>query len=260
MPVFHKQATNTQPYIMTLIKQNNTSRKPYLPLLLFFLLLPFLPKAATTTQEEDSLPAVEDSVADSTYINKVLFIGDSMTGWMAERLNAYGEINGFEVATVVWDGSTISKWASSPALSKIIYEQKPDAIIVSLGMNEMFETRPEARLKNSVDTLVSSFGNLPFLWIGPPSWPGHSEGEVFNAWMQKELGQQKYFRSFNLDLSRQSKSNPHPSRAGIEEWVDEVVEWIPLNSELNFHSLSAPEKGKVSRGETFIYKRMNENL
>lgn len=245
---------------MTLINQNNKYRKILLLPLLFFLLLPLLPKAATVTQDDGNSAPAQDTVVDSTYIKKVLFIGDSMTGWMAERLNAYGEINGFEVATVVWDGSTISKWASSPALSKIISEQEPDAIIVSLGMNEMFEPRPETRFKKSVDTLVSSFGNLPFLWIGPPSWPGHSEGEVFNAWMQKELGQQKYFRSFDLDLSRQSKTNPHPSRAGIEEWVDEVVEWIPLNSELKFHSLSAPEKGKVSRGETFIYKRMKENL
>ena len=34
-------------------------------------------------------------------IDKVLFIGDSMTGWMAERLNAYGQKNGFSVATII---------------------------------------------------------------------------------------------------------------------------------------------------------------
>lgn len=245
---------------MTLIKRNDTYRKIFLPLLLLFLSIPLWPKAATAMQADGDISVARDSVADSTYIKKVLFIGDSMTGWMAERLNAYGRINGFEVATIVWDGSTISKWASSPALSKIISEQKPDAVIVSLGMNEMFEPRPEARLKKSVDTLVSSFGKLPFLWIGPPSWPGHSEGEVFNTWMEKELGQRKYFRSFDLDLSRQSKTNPHPSRAGIEQWVDRIAEWIPLNSDLKFPSLIQPEKGKVSRGETFIYKRMKENL
>lgn len=245
---------------MTLIKHNHTYRKIFLPLLLLFLSIPLWPTAASAMQADGDISVARDTVADSTCIKKVLFIGDSMTGWMAERLNAYGRINGFEVATIVWDGSTISKWASSPALSKIISEQKPDAVIVSLGMNEMFEPRPEARLKKSVDTLVSSFGNLPFLWIGPPSWPGHSEGEVFNTWMEKELGPRKYFRSFDLDLSRQSKTNPHPSRAGIEQWVDRIAEWIPLNSDLKFPSLIQPDKGKVSRGETFIYKRMKEKL
>lgn len=245
---------------MTLIKLNNPYRKIFILPLLLFLSLPLMPQAATVLQAEDENQTVQDTATDSTYIRKVLFIGDSMTGWMAERLNAYGQINGFEVATVVWDGSTISKWASTPTLPRIISEQNPDAVIVSLGMNEMFEPRPEAKFKKPLDTLVSSFGDLPFLWIGPPSWPGHSDGEAFNEWMQEKLGPERYFKSFGLDLSRQSKTNPHPSRAGIEQWIDLVAEWIPHNSELNFPSLNKPEKGKISRGETFIYKRMKERL
>ena len=39
---------------------------------------------------------------DAEGIKNVLFIGDSMTGWMADRLNAYGEKNGFKVSSVVW--------------------------------------------------------------------------------------------------------------------------------------------------------------
>lgn len=246
----------------TATRKNTICRKPLLPLLLFFLSATTWPEEAVAMPLEDDTTAEAAPAAepDSTTIKKVLFIGDSMTGWMAERLNAYGEINGFEVATIVWDGSTISKWASSPTLSKVLSSQAPDAVIVSLGMNEMFEPRPEARFKQPVEKLVSTFGDLPFLWIGPPSWPGHSEGEAFNSWMEKELGERKYFRSFDLDLSRQSKSNPHPSRAGIEQWVDLIAEWIPLNSELKFPSLIKPEKGKISRGETFIYKRMKEKL
>lgn len=192
-------------------------------------------------------------------VKKVLFIGDSMTGWMAERLNAYGDENDFEVATIVWDGSTLSKWASTPNLSEIIEEQNPDAIIVSLGMNEMFESYP-ARFGEDLNKIVSSFGETPFLWIGPPSWPGHSEGEIFNSWMAENLGEGNYFSSLNLDLPRQSKSNPHPTRQGIEEWIDQVVEWIPENSHINLPVINLPEDGKMTRGKTFIYKRMNEKL
>ncbi|MDE6768641.1 MAG: hypothetical protein K2J78_02825 [Muribaculaceae bacterium] len=192
-------------------------------------------------------------------VKKVLFIGDSMTGWMAERLNAYGDENDFEVATIVWDGSTLSKWAETPNLQEIIEEQTPDAIIVSLGMNEMFESNPE-RFKGELDTIVSAFGQTPFLWIGPPSWPGHSEGQVFNDWLAENLGEGNYFSSLNLDLPRQSKSNPHPTRQGIEEWIDQVVEWMPENSHINLPAVNLPEDGKMTRGETFIYKRMNEKL
>lgn len=192
-------------------------------------------------------------------VKKVLFIGDSMTGWMAERLNAYGDENNFEVATIVWDGSTLQKWSNTPDLAEIIQDQEPDAIFVSLGMNEMFESHPN-RLKDDLDKITSAFGQTPFLWIGPPSWPGHSQGEIFNTWMEENLGAGNYFSSLNLDLPRQSKTNPHPTRPGIEKWIDEVVTWIPENSHINLPIVTTPEKGKMTRGKTFIYKRMNEKL
>ncbi len=213
-------------------------------------------------EPETEVTAIVVEEADSTdsIVKNVLIIGDSMTGWMAERLNAYGQINGFDVATIVWDGSTISKWADSPNLSKILEQQKPDAVIVCLGMNELFEPNPQVKLKNSVEKLKQEFAPYRLLWIGPPSWPGHDEGEILDSWLEDELGSKRYFRSLDLDLPRQSKSNPHPSKAGIELWIDKVAEWIPYNSELNFKSLAPPEKGKMSRGDVFIYKRMNELL
>ncbi|MDE6393335.1 MAG: SGNH/GDSL hydrolase family protein [Muribaculaceae bacterium] len=131
------------------------------------LLLPLL--AAAQEAETDDRPVVR----------KVLFIGDSMTGWLAERLNAYGNENGFEVATVVWDGSTIRKWGSSPRLVSIIGQQDPDAIFISLGMNELFEADPEKRLRSSLDAITGAAGDIPVVWIGPPSWPGHDKGDNF---------------------------------------------------------------------------------
>lgn len=194
------------------------------------------------------------------HIKKVLFIGDSMTGWMAERLNAYGKRNGFEVATVVWDGSTISKWASSPRLSTIIHQQAPDAIFVSLGMNELLEKNPAARLSSSMSKLKKAFGNTSVLWVGPPSWPGKPGGDALNNYLAKEMGEGNFFRSSSLVLARQSSKNPHPSRAGIIKWIDELVKWIPEHSELNFKSLEKPGDSEMSRGKTFIYKRMKETL
>ena len=228
-------------------------------------LLTAAPALCTVQDSPEMSPEVQiiadaEDTTQTTPIKKVLFIGDSMTGWMAERFNAYADNNDFEVATVVWDGSTISKWANSPNLKNIIQEQAPDAIILSLGMNELFERNPEKQLTESVEKLKESFGDIPFLWIGPPSWPGHSEGETLNTWLEEQLGNKNFFRSFDLSIPRQSKSNPHPNREGIEEWIDKVAEWIPQNSNLHFKSMDAPEPGKFSRSKTFIYKRMKENL
>ena len=190
---------------------------------------------------------------------RVLFLGDSMTGWMAERLNAYGDDNDFEVATIVWDGSTLSKWAETPDLAEIIAEQNPDAIIISLGMNEMFESQP-SRFQPELEQIIAAFGDTPFLWIGPPSWPGHTQGEIFDAWLAENLGEGNYFSSLQLDLPRQSKNNPHPTRQGIEKWIDDVVVWMPEHSNISLPVVNTPEEGKMSRGKTFIYKRMNEKL
>ncbi|MDE5876863.1 MAG: hypothetical protein K2H47_05130 [Muribaculaceae bacterium] len=225
-------------------------------------------QATTRTAPAHDAPVPEETVTiteentDGTQesISRVLFIGDSMTGWMAERLNAYGNQNDFEVATVVWDGSTISKWAeSAPRIAELVDKIQPQAVFISLGLNELFEKKP-SRLAPEVDAIVQAVGDRPLLWIGPPSWPGHSEGEELCSFLESRLGEGRYFNSFDLNLERQSKSNPHPSRDGIVKWMDEVVNWIPDNTGLQFKSLNAPDGAEMSRGQTFIYRRMQDNL
>ncbi|MDE6339893.1 MAG: hypothetical protein K2K97_08935, partial [Muribaculaceae bacterium] len=185
---------------------------------------------------------------------KVLFIGDSMTGWLAERLNAYGEENGFDVATVVWDSSTISKWGSSPKMAALIEEQDPDAVFLSLGMNELFEANP-AKLKGDVDNIKAAIGDRPMVWVGPPSWPGHDKGKVLNDWLENEIGEGSFYRSFGLDLPRQSAKNPHPTRQGMIKWMDEVVEWLPEHSSVKLNFDKKPAESHMSRGKVFIYRR-----
>lgn len=193
-------------------------------------------------------------------VRKILFIGDSMTGWLAERLNAYGKENGFSVSTVVWDGSTIQKWSASQKLAGIIAEQKPDAVFVSLGMNELFETNPEKSLKTSITNLKKKIGNLPIIWIGPPSWPGHNKGGVLDKWLSHEMGTGHYFSSFSLELPRQTAKNPHPSREGMIKWMDTAMEWIKDNSAISLPGYNKPTTEKMSRPKTFIYKRMKETF
>lgn len=212
---------------------------------------------AVTPQQHITVPEREEPAKP---VRKVLFIGDSMTGWLAEALNGYGRENGFEVATIVWDGSTIQKWADSPKLTQIINEQDPDAVFVSLGMNELFEANPEQRLSGPVGKLKRAIGERPLVWVGPPSWPGHNKGKVLDEWLMKELGSDSYFSSFNLNLPRQSSKNPHPTREGMIKWVDSIMQWVPESSEVHFESVNKPKSERMVRGKTFIYKRMKEQL
>ena len=207
-------------------------------------------RAAQPEQAADKRPVAK----------KILFIGDSMTGWLAERLEAYGKQNGFEVSTVVWDGSTIKKWGSTPRLTSIIREQDPDAIFVSLGMNELFEANPESQLRSRLEAIVGAAGDIPVIWIGPPSWPGHNKGETLNKWLADNLGEGHFYRSFDLTLPRQSKTNPHPTREGMIKWMDSAVEWIQKDGAVRLPGIKKPAGEQMSRGKTFIYKRMKESL
>lgn len=197
-----------------------------------------------------------DSVPE---VRKVLFIGDSMTGWLAERLEAYGKQNGFEVAAYVWDGSTIDKWADTPRLKRIVEAETPDAIFLSLGLNELFEARP-SRFATGVKRITDSFGSVPYLWIGPPSWPGSDKGEILNRWLEEQLPEGSFFRSFELEIPRQGKRNPHPTREGSNRWMDAVAAWLPANAPFRFRSLDAPQGRQYLRGSTFVYRRMKEAL
>ena len=183
-----------------------------------------------------------------------------MTGWLSERLNAYGNENGFEVATVVWDGSSFKKWGSTKRLGGIIKEQSPDAIFVILGLNELFEANPEKNLRVPFDNIMAAIGDKPVLWVGPPSWPGQDKGAILNNWLEKELGEEHYFNSSGLKLPRQSATNPHPTKEGMMEWMDAVIDWIPAHAAVQLPGVKKPTGNQMARGDYFLYKRMKEQL
>ena len=209
---------------------------------------------------QPGVPSSSEKEKEETVAEKILFIGDSMTGWLSERLEAYGNENGFEVATVVWDGSTITKWGNSPRLASIIEKVKPDAIFISLGMNDLFETQPEKRFGKSMNVIKGAAGEIPIVWVGPPSWPGQNKGAEMNRWLEQELGEAHYFNSSGLDLQRQSSRNPHPTRAGMIKWMDSMIEWLRDEGAVKLPGYEMPEHEQMRRGSYFVYKRMNEKL
>lgn len=192
---------------------------------------------------------------------RVLFIGDSMTGWLSERLEAYGTLNAFEVSTVIWDGSTAPKWAKTGKLPVFIRTYKPDVVLICLGLNDMLAKNISARMASPLADLENQLGDLPFVWIGPPSWPGRSDARSFNDWMASHIDSRgRYFISSALQLARQSSSNPHPTRAACARWMDDVVKWLP-SAGVGFPAeMKAPAAGEMKRGKVYIYRRMKQAL
>lgn len=202
----------------------------------------------------------QNSKTSGTVARKILFIGDSMTGQLAQRLGAYGKENGFEVATVCWDGSTITKWGNSDKFSTYIKQEKPDAIFISLGINGLFDKNPAKRYGDAMKSIKSKAGNIPIIWIGPVSWPGRPGGEILNNWLAQELGAGHYYNSSGLSLPRQSSKNPHPTRAGMTTWIDNVVVWLKEKGAVKLPGYNKPKGEQMVKGKTYVYKKMKESL
>ena len=202
------------------------------------------------------------SFAEKPVAKKIMFFGDSTTGWLAERLQAYVHKNGYDVSSLIWDGATMKKYANNAdKLKQHIASVKPDAVLVSLGMNEMAATNPEAQLGGYLEKIKNTIGDTPIVWVGPVSWPGHTTwGPALDKWLSSELGEDHYFSSLGLILPRQSKTNPHPTRAGANKWTDTLVEWIKEgNSAITLPGYSAPAK-EFSRPSHYVYKKMSAPL
>lgn len=207
------------------------------------------------------LALILSSAAWAAPVKRVLFIGDSMTGWLAERMEAYGELNGFAVSTVIWDGSTLPKWTKTGKIPSFMATYKPDVVFICLGLNEMLVRDPAARMAAPLATLRRQLGQTPMVWIGPPSWPGKSDGAIFNRWMASHLPAPAfYFNSSRLQLPRQSKTNPHPTRSGCAAWMDAVMKWLPSTSLQFPANIITPPTGEMKRGKNYIYRRMKQAL
>lgn len=200
--------------------------------------------------------------AEKPIAKKIFFFGDSTTGWMAERLQAYGEKNGFEVATLIWDGATMKKYGqNSEKLKKYIASAHPDAVFISLGMNEMATPNPASQLSGSFSKLKSAIGGVPIIWVGPCSWPGKPKwGPELDKWLLSELGAGHYYSSLGLTLPRQSSTNPHPTRSGINKWMDGLVDWLESGKgAVTLPGYESPSK-EFSRPKAYTYRKMNAAL
>ncbi|MDE6812189.1 MAG: SGNH/GDSL hydrolase family protein [Muribaculaceae bacterium] len=209
-----------------------------------------------------SVLMVFPAMAEQPVVKKIFIFGDSMTGWMAERLQAYGEKNGFVVDALIWDGATMKKYAdSSAALAKQISAARPDAVFVCLGLNEMASPNPEKQLGGYLQKILTTIGDYPVIWIGPCSWPGHPDwGPVFDKWLSGRLGSAHYFNSLDLKLTRQGKTNPHPDRKGINIWTDDIIKWIESGeAAVRLPGYAVPAK-EFSRPKVFIYRKMKAPL
>ena len=156
---------------------------------------------------------------DST-VKSVLLFGDSMTALLARRLADYGELHGYKVSSVTWDGSSTRSWSTSERLPFYIDSIKPDFIIISLGGNEINIADTAARAKDVRKML--GYIKVPYIWVGPPMKP---KTDKYEKMVKAIIPEGAYFKS-DLELPL-GPDHIHPTIKGGVIWMDSIMRWMP---------------------------------
>lgn len=196
-----------------------------------------------------STSGVTEAAPLDTTKKNILFIGDSMLERLSPRFAAYAEENGHQMNTVIWYGSTTEVWANSKRATEKIKTYHPDFIIISLGGNELFIKDIITRRSKFVKEIISEFGNIPYVWIGPPNW---KEDTGINKMLQSIIPEGNFYLSYTPDQHYDRASDgAHPTAASAAKWADRICRWI-MNQSNHPIVLNVPKKEKARcHTETF---------
>ena len=216
---------------------------------------------AVAPEQPDTVPAVSaeelaealsvDNPTDTTAQSIFLF-GDSMTLNLAHRLAAYARQNGHEFHAVNWDSSNTKIWAESDTLAYYLDKYQPTQVFIALGSNELYLPKPEKRLP-CILRIVDMIGNIPYVWIGPPSLK--VDGGL-NDVLANNLPQGSFFLSSGLELARK-KDKIHPTRDASALWIDSVMRWLPRSSHPFLAEVPADSVAK-GNPHTVLLKALNK--
>lgn len=177
----------------------------------------------------------------------ILIFGDSMTFNLALRLAQYAKQNGHTLHSVNWDSSNTKIWAESDTLSYYIRRFEPTFIFISLGSNELYFRKPEARLPY-VKRIIEMIGDIPYVWIGPPNW---KEDSGINDMIASNVKRGSFFRSAGMEFKRK-KDHIHPTRQASALWVDSIARWMPKSAHPILMEMPSDSIGKANPGIIFL--------
>ena len=183
--------------------------------------------------------SVSETVLDTTS-QRIMIVGDSMLEGLIPRLAAYAKHNNHKLYSVIWYASSSKYWATCDTLERYIKKYKPTYIFMALGANELFIRNIKELRRDYVKTIVKKFGDIPYVWIGPPN---AKKDTGINELLQENVPADRFFLSRGMKFSY-TKDGIHPTKASASQWMDSVVRWMPTHC-LNQIVLETPEISKA---------------
>ncbi|MFQ3575312.1 MAG: hypothetical protein SNJ77_02645 [Cytophagales bacterium] len=160
----------------------------------------------------------ENSKEPDTTSQHFLLIGDSMLEGLRRRLFDYCKENNHSMNAVIWYSSSTLWYGNSDTLKHFVKKYNPSYVLISLGTNEQFVKDLDRRDK-CIKNITSQIGDIPYIWIGPPSW---KKDTGINELIRKNVGEGNYFDSSKLTLAR-AKDGAHPTKMAAMQWMDSLA-------------------------------------
>jgi len=184
-----------------------------------------------------------------TTAKTILFFGDSMLEGLAPRLAAYCDKSGHTLIEVIWYSSSTLCWGESTRLTELMAKYHPDYIMVCLGANELYVPDIKNARRPHLKKILAEFGDIPYVWIGPPNW---DEDTGINDLLAQELDEGSFYLSAH-DKFERSRDGAHPTRASAHQWMDRVVKWM---NDSCYHPirLDYPGEGIARASRIVIYQ------
>ena len=210
---------------------------------------------STATQPADSVQ-IQQKVKDESP-QRFLFVGDSMVEPIAHYFWNYAKENGHELYTVTWYGSSSYSWGCTRTLEHFMEETKPTFIVLCMGSNEL-TLKDMNTIHHNVQRVLEKVGDIPFVWIGPPSYTENNPNGIkrwidkgYNDQLIKEVGADRFFDSRDMQMDR-ARDGLHPTMKGAVVWMDQLAQW--MQSELTRHPviLNAPQQKSAIQNLTVM--------
>ena len=190
---------------------------------------------------EEKKPGKEE--VDTTK-KTILFIGDSMVECLFPRMSAYAKKNGHTFYAVVWYSSTTEVYGTRTTVKEYIDKYHPDYILFSLGGNELFVRDIKENRQKYVDEIIKQFGDIPYIWIGPPNWKPDTG---INDMIKSSVPEGCFYLSYTPDQHySRKKDGAHPDAYSSNLWMDRICKWIMTQSAHPIR-LVAPPAGETAR-------------
>jgi hypothetical protein len=137
-------------------------------------------------------------------------------GGLARALRPKFEAEGAKYFRDVWESGSLRDFARSDRLARLIREDKPDLVLLSLGANDVYEPKPEV-MAAFVAKIAKMTAGIDCVWIGPPIWKEQYKRIV--PVLRDNSAPCTFFDSSELEMHRKP-DGIHPDEKGGETYAD----------------------------------------